>query len=240
MTDQIIEVKASTLAPGFEINPQNFEEAQKWCSYLSHSQMVPKNFQTPEGSKIDKGANIYAAIIKGAELGLKPMQALNAINVIEGRISLSTDAKKAVCMRFGKISQTYSDGNGNPTWTVKVERPGFADVEISYSAVDAAQADLMKVKTLDSGVKVWSGVKGAWCGYWKRMLLKRAMSWALDDAFPDILSGLATTEEIQDLVAPAPAAQAKTEIVGEAEEVTEQSTESLDAAERILNKMGDK
>ena len=248
---EIIEVKQEKsvpVAPGFAVNPQSFDEAVKWCDYISRSDMVPKNFQTPEGSKISKGPSIYAAILRGQELGMKPMQALNSINVVQGRVSLSTDAKKAVCMKYGKISQTFTCDDGIPAWTVTVSRPACADVSITFSAVDAAQAGLMRldsVKTPDGEIKtVWKGVSGAWEGYWKRMLLKRAMSWALDEAFPDVLAGFATTEDLDDVsraefkstestvVKTAPA------IEGEAVELPRNSRE-LDTADRIISKIGE-
>lgn len=239
------EVRQQHAVVGFEVNPKSFDEAVKWCEYISHSEMVPKSFQSPAGSKINKGPSIYAAIVRGQELGMKPMQALNALNVIEGRVTLSTDAKKAVCMKYGKIFQTYSCPNGVPTWTVKVVRPQCADVEVSFSAVDAAQAGLMATKKIGDKT-VWIGTSGAWIAYWKRMLLKRATSWALDEAFPDILAGFGTTEDMVDLNTTVTPASEKAvadnspviegEVTGETvgtEEVT------FDSAERLLKKIGE-
>lgn len=233
------------VAKGFEVNPGNFDEAMKWCSYISRSNIVPKNFQTPEGSKIDKGPSVYAAIIRGQELGMKPMQALASINVINGTATLSTDAKKALCMRYGKISQTFAEDGGMPRWTVKVERPGCADVQITYTAADAAQAGLMCIIEID-GKKYWAGKENtAWKGYWKRMLLKRAMSWALDEAFPDILNGLATTEDLADgMTTPdagtieATAEPVKAEVVQEVSvsAVPQEDEQAFDTANRILAK----
>lgn len=234
------------LGPGFDIAPQTFAEAQAWCDYISRSDLVPEAYRTPAGSPESKGSSVYVAIMRGKELGLAPLQALTSINVIKGRPSLSTDAKKALCMRYGRISQKYTDDDGNPRWTVTVRRSGQDDVEITYSAIDAAQAGLMSIQTLKDGSKVWAGKQNsAWAGYWKRMLLKRATSWALDEAFPDVLNGFATTEDLNDLDIQSPvtvpvkavaAAEPEPNVIEMPAPANEEPTE-LDTDKRILNKL---
>lgn len=46
--------------------------------------------------------------------------------------------------------------------------------------------------------KLW-GKPGPWTEYPARMLQMRARSFALRDAFPDVLKGLRTVEELQDI-----------------------------------------
>jgi hypothetical protein len=61
----------------------------------------------------------------------------------------------------------------------------------SFSVADAKKASL------------W-GKAGPWSNYPKRMLQMRARSWALRDAFPDVLRGIGIKEEQHD-IPPAPA-----------------------------------
>lgn len=205
------ETKSTSLVSGngFTVVPRTMDDAFSWADRISRSQLIPSAFRTPAGAPKDasKAGDVYIACARGAELGMSPIQSLMSINVVNGHATLSTDSKKALCMRYGRIKQEYDESDGNPKWIVTVKRKDCEDVSISYSARDAAQAGLMAVKTenitqpdgTQKAVSFWCGVNGAWIGYWKRMLLKRAMSWALDEAFPDILNGFGTTEEYEDI-----------------------------------------
>lgn len=205
------EVKTSVVVSdnGFTVVPRTMDDAFSWADRISRSQLIPSAFRTPAGAPKDasKAGDVYIACARGAELGMSPIQSLMSINVVNGHATLSTDSKKALCMRYGRIKQEYDESDGNPKWIVTVKRKDCEDVSISYSARDAAQAGLMAVKTenitqpdgTQKAVSFWCGVNGAWIGYWKRMLLKRAMSWALDEAFPDILNGFGTTEDYEDI-----------------------------------------
>ena len=205
------EAKTSVVVSGngFTVVPRTMDDAFSWADRISRSQLIPAAFRTPAGAPKDasKAGDVYIACARGTELGMSPIQSLMSINVVNGRATLSTDSKKALCMRYGRIKQEYDESDGNPKWIVTVKRKDCEDVSLSYSARDAAQANLMTVKTetitqpdgTKKVVSYWCGVSGAWVGYWKRMLLKRAISWALDEAFPDILNGFGTTEEYEDI-----------------------------------------
>lgn len=65
----------------FDLSPQTFEQALTFCDYLANSDLVPKDFK-------GKPANCLIAIQWGAELGLKPLQAVQNIAVINGRAAL--------------------------------------------------------------------------------------------------------------------------------------------------------
>lgn len=198
------------VASGFSYTPKTFEDAKSWSDFVSRSGLVPKAYQTPKGAPADasKANDVYIACARGAELGMKPLQALQNIAVVNGNATLSTSAKKALCMAYGDISSEYSEPNGVPQWKVTAKRAGHSDVVITYTAYDAMTAGLMACEMVDDGtgkkVRVWKGRTNAWVGYWKRMLLKRAVSWCCDEAFPDILAGFGTTEEYEEIHSVAP------------------------------------
>lgn len=205
-----VAIKESTQPNGFTYLPATFDKACEWSDYISRSGLVPDAFRTPIGAPKDasKGRDVYLACARGAELGMKPLQSLMNIAVVNGRTTLSTDAKKALCMQYGDISAVYDDKDGIPKWTCTAKRKGHSDVVITFTAQDAVVAGLMTCEFVPSPdgkskVRIWKGRSNAWVHYWKRMLLKRAMSWCCDEAFPDILSGFGTTEDYSDMDVPA-------------------------------------
>jgi hypothetical protein len=84
------EQTALAVMPGaYDLSPRNFEEAWRMAEYLADSDMVPKDFK-------GKPANCLIAIQWGGELGLKTMQAIQNIAVINGRPSLWGDVMLAL------------------------------------------------------------------------------------------------------------------------------------------------
>ena len=69
----------------FDLSPRNFEQALTFSDYLADSDLVPKDFKGRPG-------NCLIAIQWGAELGLKPLQAMQNLAIINGRPSLWGDA----------------------------------------------------------------------------------------------------------------------------------------------------
>ncbi|GAM51610.1 hypothetical protein [Mycoavidus cysteinexigens] len=65
----------------FDLTPRSLDEVMKFAELMASSSIVPKEF-------IGKPGNILVAIQWGMELGLKPMQAMQNIAVINGRPSL--------------------------------------------------------------------------------------------------------------------------------------------------------
>ena len=139
-------------------------------------------FAPPKMSVVD----IVLAIQMGLEIGLKPLQAVQNISVINGKPSLWGDAMIALCKQHHdwEWSQETFDAE---TQTAKcvVKRRGEPEVVSEFSMEMAKKARL-------------SGKQGPWQDYPQRMLQMRARGFALRDAFPDALKGLISTEEAQD------------------------------------------
>ena len=162
--------------------PQTMTEAIEFSSMLSRSQMVPKNYQ-------NKPEDILVAVQWGYEIGLAPMQALQAISVINGKPSVYGDAAMALVQNSPLCEDVkeYFEGEGtsNPTAVCIAKRKNRSEVVSKCSVEDAKRAGL------------WNK-QGPWTQYPKRMLQMRARGFALRDAFPDVLKGLITSEEAQD------------------------------------------
>ncbi|SBW79877.1 hypothetical protein PVE_R1G1991 [Pseudomonas veronii 1YdBTEX2] len=162
----------------FSLAPQNLDEALKFADYLANSDIVPKDFQR-------KPANILVAVQWGMELGLQPMQAMQSIAVINGRPSLWGDAVIALVRSSPLCEYVYETDDGE-TASCRVKRVGEDEQTRTFSMTDAQQAGL-------------KGKQGPWAQYPKRMRQMRARSFALRDAFPDVLRGMPMAEEVQDI-----------------------------------------
>jgi len=159
--------------------PQSFTERMEYCKVLAKSNLVPKDFK-------DKPEDILVAIDFGAMVGLNPMQALTNISVINGRPSIWGDAALALVKASGKmeyIKEYFKDDVTAVCETKRKDEP--VAVVREFSLKDAENAGLLG--------------KDTWRKYPKRMLQMRARAWALRDAYPDVLSGIQITEEMQDV-----------------------------------------
>ena len=157
----------------------SLEAAMACAEIISQSSFCPKGMA-------GKSGDIVVALQMGQELGLKPMQALQNITVINGRPSLWGDALLAVCRQspyFEYIKESYL--NETNTYVCRIKRKDEPEFVHSFSEDDAKKAGL------------W-GKSGPWTQYPKRMLQMRARSFALRDAFPDLLRGIITQDEAND------------------------------------------
>lgn len=129
----------------------------------------------------------FVAIATGMELGLKPMQALRNIVVVQGRPTFSADGGFAVVRNhpeYGGIRWEKQDDKEARCVITRVSKGGQLKEDFvgSFSLKDAAAAGLAG--------------KDNWKHYPARMLRARALSYACRDAFPDVLNGLYTPDEI--------------------------------------------
>lgn len=162
--------------------PQSIDEAYRLSQALARGgDMVPKHFQ-------DKPEQIMAAVLRGMEVGLAPMQALSNIAVINGRATIWGDAIPALMQRKGhQIDvQVTGEGEGMVATATLIRADTGQTIVRTFSVEDAKKAGL------------W-GKQGPWQQYPKRMLSHRARAWAVRDGAADALMGLEVAEEQQDV-----------------------------------------
>lgn len=151
--------------------PQSFDDAWRFAGALVKGGIAPKAMNQEQAT---------AAIIAGMELGLPPSRAVNSFAVINNRASLFGDAALGIVRASGlleKFEETQVPVDGVLTATCKVWRKGDEDpTTTTFTEQDAKKAGL------------W-GKSGPWTQYPKRMLQMRARSFALRDAFTDLLCG---------------------------------------------------
>jgi len=165
--------------------PTTLSEAMQFSDVLSKSIMVPREYQ-------GKPANVLVAVQWGMELGLAPMQALQNIAVINGKPSIYGDALLAMVRADHRCRgvKEYLDGDTAVCLITRSHNNGeVEEIERKFSVDDAKRAGL------------W-GKQGPWKQYPQRMLQMRARSLAIRDGFPDVIKGLISVEEAQDMPAP--------------------------------------
>jgi hypothetical protein len=175
-------MNAITTTSPHPLRPQNFGELVEFAKMAARSTLVPRDY-------LGKPENILLAIQMGSEIGLAPMQSLQNIAVISGRPAVFGDAMLGLCRQSHACKDVVErfEGEGKELTAVCVaKRVGAEPIERRFSIDDAERAGLL-------------GKSGPWQQYPKRMLQMRARGFALRDAFPDVLRGLISTEEAQDI-----------------------------------------
>lgn len=168
-------------AEQFSLTPRTLDEAMKYADMIAKSSLVPPQYK-------DKPGDVLVAIQYGYEIGVKPLQALQNIAVINGKPTVYGDLALAVVQASAAYEwhKEYEEPNGTAVFEAK--RRGNPNViRATFSDEDAKNAGL-----LDKS--------GPWKQYRKRMKQMRARAFGLRDGFSDALKGLAIREEVEDYV----------------------------------------
>jgi hypothetical protein len=171
-------IQTTTRQAGGWLSCNNLEAAMKLAEMFSKSAMVPKQYQ-------GNAANCLVAMAYGDSLGMAPLQAMQSVAVVNGVPALYGDGMLALVQAspvFESIEESIEDGAAVCT----VKRRGMKPVQRVFTIDDAKRAGL------------W-GKAGPWQQYPSRMLQMRARSWALRDAFADVLRGIQSVEEVRDI-----------------------------------------
>lgn len=166
----------------------SFNDLWRFAKCIKQSGFAPKGMEREE--------SIVVAIQHGLEIGLPPMQALQSIAVINGRPGLFGDVALALVRASGK-AEVYkeemigTEGKDDYGCRATTKRKGQEIQTQTFTVADAKKAGL------------W-GKAGPWTNYFARMLKWRARGFLLRDVYGDVLKGLRTVEELQDIAPAAP------------------------------------
>lgn len=161
---------------------ETLDDLWRFSAIVAKTEFAPKGW-TAEQCMI--------AIQFALEVGLTPMQGLQNVCVINGKPALYGDAPLALCRAHpawdGKVFAEWQEGKDDGYGAhCSVGRLGEPQITVDFSVADAKKANL------------W-GKAGPWQQYPKRMLQLRARSLALRDKYGDVLKGLVSEAEAQDL-----------------------------------------
>jgi hypothetical protein len=161
------------------IVPQTMDEAYRLGKAICMAGMAPKGMDTPEKCMI--------AIMRGMEVGLTPMMALDKIAVVNGRPTIWGDGAIGLVRGSGLCEWVRErvEGDGDARTAVcEAKRRGEPEPVVRrFSVSDAKRAGL------------W-GKQGPWQQFPDRMLQMRARAFTLRDGFADVLGGLYLREEL--------------------------------------------
>ncbi|HUR93095.1 MAG TPA: recombinase RecT [Gemmatimonadales bacterium] len=169
------------------LEPSTLGEAWELARWLGKSSIVPDAYR-------DNPANVLAAIYMGRDLGISPMQAMREIYVVHGRPASSALLKVALvrqsplCLFWRLVEST---GERAVFETQRVGDP--APTKHVYTLEDAKQAGLYPPSKADSN----------WGKRPKLMLRRRCESELADEVYPDVVKGLRTEDEADEIAASA-------------------------------------
>lgn len=174
------------------IKLDNVSDLEKFCERIAKSGLAPKAFDSAE--------KVFVALCFGRELGFSPMQSLQSLMVIGGKVGILGDGAKALCEGAREVN---SDGKSVPVCEyIKDElvgQPHTEDRGVRVTVKRYNKPELVRDFTMrDARRAGLSNRQGPWTQYPERMCYYRALGFALRDAFPDILRGIKTTEELAD------------------------------------------
>lgn len=162
--------------------PKSLQEIALVAKTIYASGLAPKGLDTPE--------KITIAIMHGAEIGLKPLMAVQKIGVVNGKPVIWGDAVPGLVRGSGVCLyiKEWIEGEGDATtaYCETLRKGEKSPVVKKFSVLEAKRA------------KLW-GKSGPWQDYPLRMLAMRARAYALRDTYADVLGGLYLKEEAEDI-----------------------------------------
>lgn len=164
----------------FSYQITSLDQAMSYAKMISESDLAPKDYRGKPG-------NVLIAMQFGSEIGLKPLQAIQNIAVINGRPSLWGDAQMALVLSHPICEYVHEHSENGTAYCAVKRRDEDKEYVYSFSKEDAKIAGLLNKP-------------GCWTQYPERMLQMRARGFALRDKFADVLKGIAMREEVQDYV----------------------------------------
>ena len=188
------EVKAPQAAVAIQVNDRGLvlktlDDMWRYANYVVRAGIAPKGFETPEG--------VVVALQAGAEHRLTPMQSLQCIAVINKRPCFYGDAVPGMVESSGlqeygfskKVGERNPDGSYPDAYGYRytTKRKGRDEYSYDFLVTDAKKA------------KLW-GKEGPWTFYPDRMLLNRARTFCIRDVYPDVMAGLLTVDEANNIV----------------------------------------
>lgn len=187
------------LAAGANIQaivPTTIEETFRLAELVHQSGLAPWQLKTP--------AAVTVVFLKGLEIGLPPMAAMETIGVINGKACLYGDGIPALLWSRGfKIKEWYEKEDANLDEIVahcNITRPDGDEYVLKYSAQDAKDNRLWdtREKVTDKHGAVVDN-KAPWHIYQKRMVRMRCRIWLARDCASDVLKGIPIFEEQADI-----------------------------------------
>jgi hypothetical protein len=148
-------------------------ERMEFARALSTASLLPRAYQQNPG-------NVLLAMELGDALGIRPIQAINAVHVIEGRPSASADLIASLVRKAGHKLRISGDDTTATAQIIRADDPEFV-YETTW--------------TLDRAKAAGLTGKGVWKSYPAAMLKARAITEVARMGASDALYGVVYTPE---------------------------------------------
>jgi hypothetical protein len=179
MTDNLPAVRATAVPVARDTD--SWTNVVKDVALLAES-VAPTTF-VPEALR-NNIAGTAAAILYGREIGLPPMTTLQTTHVIKGRVGISAEIQRALVLSAGHEIE-YREVNSGRVVIAGRRAGGVNWTEVAYSIDDAKTAGLLNNSNYRNNPT--------------DMLIARASTRLCRMLFPDVIRGMASAEELEDL-----------------------------------------
>lgn len=178
--------EVSLYAGNMDTLPVPMREQLIMADILAKSQGIPMHF-------IGKPAAVFSAVQWGKELGVPPVTALNNMYNVNGKTAVSTALHYGLAakhpdfrgMTKGKVTKPKEEAKVIVKRAFHVNGEEVINEYVGEFTMDNARtAGLVRINS-------------PWTSYPERMLYNRALAIALREAFPDVLAGVYTYEELK-------------------------------------------
>lgn len=189
------------------IYPQSIEDVYRLAKMAYKSGMLkPLKHGYGDNAVVEDAESTLARgtmiILQGMEIGVPPMQSVQLLAMINGRITAHSEAVPGILLAHGfKIKRWWSGKEMQDDWTAHCEltRPNGDVYAGQFSVTDAKTAGLWdRAPTVTKYGKTKPN-DSAWYRYPKRMLPARALGFASKDGGSDVLKGILVREEAEDM-----------------------------------------
>lgn len=210
MNDHVPSAKAIALRTGGHlaaIVPQSLDDVYRLATMAFRSGML-KPLKTGYGDTAqveDADATLARGtmiIMQGMEIGVPPMQSIQLLAMINGRIVAHSEAVPGILLAHGfKIKKSWTGTEMQDDWTAHCEltRPDGSVYRESFSVKDAKQAKLWDQSPTITKYGKTKPNDSAWYCYPKRLMWARALGFASKDGASDKLKGIQIREEAEDM-----------------------------------------
>lgn len=185
-----------------------------YAKSLAASSLLPDAYR-------ERPANVLLAIEYGQALGIKPIAALNGINVIKGKPTMSADLMASVVRKAGHKLRIRQEGMSVHAQLVRADDPDFA-YEVVWDEARARRAQL------------W-GQRGPWSLYPEQMLRSRAITEVCRQGASDCLYGVIYAPEEMSAEEHGPGVE---DYLGPDDTVAQLRQECEDLVHRFVRKFG--
>ena len=161
-----------------ELAAPNYDALYDFAARAVKSGLLPSAIKSPEAA--------FIIIATGAELGIRPMQALRGIHVIEGKAVLSADLWAALANAHKDCLYFMMVGGDDTYCTYETHRRG-------------APHPVVMTHTIEQARQAGKGKTGTWAAHPAAMLRARCVMSLARAVYPDLLLGVYEESEGEEI-----------------------------------------